>query len=68
MPAGQNMTLLDLDVFSLTGCTAEVGSDVVTACIAQEMLHVNATIPAITAGWNAVAIEVYARDAVNLNY
>ena len=68
-PQQNNVTLLDLDVFTLTGCSDEVGSSVVKVCIPQEMLHVNATIPPITAaGWESISIEVYARDEVNMNY
>ena len=65
---GQNVTLMDFDVFSLTGCTAELGSEVVTSCIPQQMLHANATMPKISASWSSLTIEVYARDAVNMNY
>lgn len=69
LPTETNVTLLDLDVFALTGCSKEVGSSAVVACIAQEMLQVNVSVPAISsAGWRALTIELYARDAVNLNY
>jgi hypothetical protein len=68
LPAGHNVTVVDLDVFSLTGCTSEIGSAVVSTCIPQQMLHVNVTMPKISAGWTSLTIEVYARDAVNMNY
>jgi hypothetical protein len=72
LSTGQNETLMDLDVFSLTGCSGgEVGSEVVTACIPQQMLQVNASIPAaaaVSAGWESLTVQVYARDATNENY
>jgi hypothetical protein len=68
LPAGQNVTVVDLDVFSLTSCTSEIGSAVVSTCIPQQMLYVNVTMPKISASWDSLTIEVYARDAVNMNY
>ena len=62
------------DVFALTCCSDEIGSENVRTCIAAEMLQVNATIPPSVLGQSAGAavwslrVEVYARDAVNMNY
>ena len=65
---GRNVTLLDLDVFSLIACSDEVGAEAVTVCIPQEMMRVNSTIDAMADGWDSLSIEVYARSAVNDNY
>jgi hypothetical protein len=66
---GTIIVLADVDVFHLTGCgKGDIGSEHITNCIPQTMMRVNASFANCDEGWKAFTIEVYARDAVNLNY
>jgi alpha-galactosidase len=70
--ADKNLTLLDLDVYSLASCSnMEAGfAGTVDICMPMSMLHVNASVSAgvLKNGWRALRVEVYARSAVNANY
>lgn len=60
--------LADVDLYHLTGCgRGDGGSESVSSCIPQALMKVNATMKERPQGWgwNAVTIEVYARDVVS---
>lgn len=63
-----NVTLFDVDLFSLTGCDrTEVGAEHVATCVPRLMMQINATISHGLDNWTSLTLELYARDAVNMN-
>jgi hypothetical protein len=71
LPHQANLTLLDIDLFTLASCVPnERGAQHhVSTCVPQYLLQVNASIPASVDahGWSALTIELYARDELNGN-
>jgi hypothetical protein len=58
--------LLDLDLYDLASCPSN--SAFVRQCMPGMMTLVNVSLPKANHSWSSLTVEIYARDAVNLNF